>query len=127
MLIYEEILDKNTNLINNTEYLTPPGYSLIETPSSINSNQPKIIRLMQNTTDNYVTPANPKIPRQQRSRTITLSSVDVQSKSENQRKLKLNNVSVKYTPNTGEAISVISENVAKVIGAEVNPYDRTKN
>ena len=76
--------------------------------------------------DNYLTPANPKTPQQHRSRTITLSSVVVPSKSENQRKLKLNNVSVQYIPDTGATISVISENVAKAIGAEIKPYDRTK-
>ena len=62
----------------------------------------------------YPKSTNPKTP-QQKSRTITLSKVDVPSKNEIQRKLRLNNVSVKYIPDTGTAISVISEEVAKAI------------
>ena len=44
--IYEDLLNNNTNMINKTEYLTPPGYSLTETPTPsppISSGQPKII------------------------------------------------------------------------------------
>ena len=99
---------------------------MIETPATSNSTQSRVIKFTQNTMDNYLTPANPKTPQKQRTRTITLSSVDVPSKSENQRKLKLNNISVQYIPDTGATISVISENVAKAIPAEVKPYDWTK-
>ena len=48
--IYEDLLKNNTNMINKTEYLTPPGYSILETPASppsISSGQPKIIKFMQ--------------------------------------------------------------------------------
>ena len=77
--------------------------------------------------DSYLTPMNPpKTPQQQRSRTITLCSVEVPSKNENQRKLKLNTVSVQYIPDIGAAISIISENVAKAVGADVKPYDGNK-
>ena len=59
---YEKVLNKNTNLINKSEYLTPPGYSLIDTSSSINSSQHKAVRMMQDTIDNYFTPINQKTP-----------------------------------------------------------------
>ena len=42
------------------------------------------------------------------------------------RKLKLNNVSVQYIPDTRAAISVFNENVANAIGAEIKPFDRTR-
>ena len=45
------------------------------------------------------------------------------NKTKQPRKLKLNNVSVQYT---GAAISVIIDNVAKAVGAEVKLCDRTK-
>ena len=32
--IYEDMLNNNKNLVNQTEFATPPGYTLIETPSS---------------------------------------------------------------------------------------------
>ena len=41
--IYEDLLNNNTNMINKTENLTPPGYSIYETPGSppsISSGQP---------------------------------------------------------------------------------------
>ena len=81
--------------------------------------------MTQNTLDNYLTPTNTNTPKQ-RTRTITLGSVDTINKEENQRRLKLNNVSVRYIPDTGAAISVISKTVAKAIGVEVKPFDRTK-
>ena len=28
--IYEDMLNNNTNMVNQTEFLTPPGYSLID-------------------------------------------------------------------------------------------------
>ena len=92
--IYEDMLNNNTNLVNQTEFLTPPGYSLIETPSS-NSKQNKSVRLMQNTLDGNLTPTNINTPRQ-RTRTMTLSSIDTIKQEESQRKLKLNNIGIKY-------------------------------
>ena len=35
--IYEDMLNNNTNLINKTEYMTPPGYSILESTASISS------------------------------------------------------------------------------------------
>ena len=58
--------------------------------------------------------------------TIALSAVDVSNKDDQQRKLKLNNISVQYIPDTGAAISVISEKMANAIGAEIRPYDKSK-
>ena len=119
--IYEDMLNNNANLMNQTEFLTPPGYSLKETPSS-NS---KKVRLMQNTLDGYLTPNTMNTSRQ-RTRTLTLSSLDTIKKEESQRKLKLNNISVKYIADTGASITVINEDVAKAIGAEIKPYDQNK-
>ena len=51
--IYEDMLNNNTNLINQSEFVTPPGYSLIETPVS-NNKTVKSVRLMQNTLDGYM-------------------------------------------------------------------------
>ena len=48
--IYEDMLNNNTNLMNQSEFVTPPGYSLIETPVS-NNKTVKSVRLMQNTLD----------------------------------------------------------------------------
>ena len=37
--IYEDVLNNNTSMINKTEFLTPPGYSIIETPASSSTSQ----------------------------------------------------------------------------------------
>ena len=42
------------------------------------------------------------------------------------RTLYLNNTEVEYIPDTGAAMSVISEETAKRAGLKVNPYDSTK-
>ena len=73
---------------------------------------------MQNTFDGYSTPTNINTPRQ-RTRTLILSSIDTIKKEESQRKLKFNNIAEKYIPETGASITVISEDVAKTIGAEI--------
>ena len=122
--IYEDMSNNNINLINQTEFVTPPGYSLIETPSS-NGKQVKSVRMMQNTLDGYLTPTNMNTPRQ-RTRTLTLNSIDTIKKYDSQRILKLNNVAVKYIPDTGASITLISEEVAKAIGAAIKPYDQSK-
>ena len=85
--IYEELLNSNTNLINKTEYMTPQGYSLMETPTpsppQISSGQPKIIKYMTQSAENFVTPTNIKSP--QKSRTITLSALDIPNKREQKK------------------------------------------
>ena len=85
--IYEDLLNNNTKMIMKTECLTPPGYSLIETPTpsppSISSGQPKIIKFMTQSAENFVTPTNYKSP--QISRTITLSALDMSSKGKKQK------------------------------------------
>ena len=67
--IYDELLNSNTNLINKTEYLTPPGYSIMETPTpsppKISSGQPKIIKFMTQSDENFVTPKNIRSPQKQ--------------------------------------------------------------
>ena len=64
--IYEELLNSNTSLINKIEYLTPQGYSLMETPTAspqqISSGQPKIIKYMTQSAESFVTPTNIKSP-----------------------------------------------------------------
>ena len=75
--------------------------------------------------DGYLTTTNINTPKQG-TRTLTLSAIDTIKQEVNQRQLKLNNVAVKYMPDTGASITVISDNVAKTIGAEVKPYDRNK-
>ena len=80
---------------------------------------------MQNTLDGYLTPPNMMTPRQ-RIRTLTLSSIEQIKKYDGQRILKLNNVAIQYIPDTGASITVISEEVAKAIGAEIKPYDQSK-
>ena len=107
--IYEDMLNNNTNLINRTEYMTPPGYSILESPAT-----PKILRFTHHDTDIFLIPMNPKNPARKMV-TIKLSAVDVSSKDDHQRKLKLNNVSFRYIPDTEAAISVNSENVANAI------------
>ena len=125
--IYEELLNSNTNLINKTEYLTPQWYSLTETPTPsppISSGQPKIIKYMTQSAENFVTPTNIKSP--QKSRTITLSSLETPSKGNKQRSILLNNVAIQYMADTGAGISVISEEVAKILNIEIKPNDKSK-
>ena len=115
--IYEDMLKNNRNLINQTEYMTPPGYSILESPASTNSAQTtRILRFTSSDGNSFLTPIIPKTPSR-KTGTITLSAVDFPNKDDPQRKLKLNNVLVKYIPDTGASISVISESVANAIGA----------
>ena len=126
--IYEELLNSNTSLINKTEYVTPQGYSLMETPTpsppQISSGQPKIIKYMTQSAESFITPTNIKSP--QRSRTIALSALDMPNKGNKQRTVLLNNIAIQYIPDTGLAISVINEEVARVLNIEVKPYDKTR-
>ena len=62
----------------------------------------------------------------QRARTLTVGTIDAPSKTENHRKLKLNNVLINYIPDTGAAISVINEAVAKMAGLEIRPFNKAK-
>ena len=124
--IYEELLNSNTNLINKTEYLTPQGYSLMEIPTPsppISSGQPKIIKYVTQSAKNFVTPTNIKSP--QKSRIITLSTLETPNKGNKQRSILLNNVAIQYLAATGAGISVISKEVAKILNIEIKPYDRT--
>ena len=107
--IYEDLLNNNSNIVNNTDFTTPSAFSFIQTPAL--TSQHKTVRLTQNTIDNYLTPT--RTPNQ-RARTLTVGTIDVSSKTENPRKLKLNNVAINYIPDTGAA--VISEAVAKMAG-----------
>ena len=79
-------------------------------PPQISSEQPKIIKYMTQSAENFITPTNIKSP--QRSRTITLSALDMPNKGNKERALLLNNIAIQYIPDTGAAISVISEEVA---------------
>ena len=61
-----------------------------------------------------MTPQN-KSP--QKSRTITLRALEMSSKGKKQRTLLLN---------TGAAVSVINEEVAKILTIEIKPYDKSR-
>ena len=38
----------------------------------------------------------------------------------------LNNIAIQYIHDTGAAISVISEEVARILNIEIKPYDKTR-
>ena len=112
-------------MLTKTEFSIPSTYSIFESPSlsppSITPGQPKILnsyqtptaiphRLLYNT-DCYTTPTN--IKSVNKARTITLSCINIPNKGEPARVLYLNNTEVEYIPDTGPAISVISEETAK--------------
>ena len=48
------------------------------------------------------------------------------SKGKKQRTLLLNNVAIQYIPYTGAAISVINEEVARILNIEIKPYDKSR-
>ena len=75
---------------------------------------------MQQSAENFVTPTNPK------SRTITLSALDMPEKKNKQGSLLLNNIAEQYIPNKGAAISVVSEEAARSLKLEIKPYDKTR-
>ena len=62
----------------------------------------------------------------QKSRTITLSALEMSSKGNKQKLLLLNNIAIQHMPNTGAAISVISEEVARILKLEIKPYDKSR-
>ena len=74
--IYEDMFKNNTNLINQTEYMTP-GYSIIYSPASTNSAKTtKILRFTSPNGNSFLTPTTPK-PASRKTGTITLSAVDM--------------------------------------------------
>ena len=79
---------------------------------------------MTQSAENFVTPTN--IKSQKKSRTITLSTLEMPNKGSKQRSLLLNNIAIKYMPDTGAAISVISEEVARILNIEIKPYDKSR-
>ena len=79
---------------------------------------------MTQSAENFVTPTNIKSP--QKSRTITLSALDMPNNGSRQRSLLLNNIALQYIPDTGAAISVISEEVARILNIEFKPYDKSR-
>ena len=38
----------------------------------------------------------------------------------------LNNIAIQYMPDTGAAISVINEEVAKILNVKIKPYDKSR-
>ena len=48
------------------------------------------------------------------------------NKRSKQRSTLLNNVAIQYLADTGADISVIREEVAKILNIEIKPYDRSK-
>ena len=79
---------------------------------------------MTQSTENFVTQTNVKSP--QKSRTITLSALDMSNKGGKQRLILLNNIAIQYIPDTCAAISVISEEVARILNIEIKPYDKSR-
>ena len=65
---------------------------------------------MTQSAENFVTPTNIKSP--QKSRTITLSALEMAKKGSKQRLILLKNIAIQYMPDTGAAILVINEEVA---------------
>ena len=119
--IYEDVLINNSSIVNNTEFTTPPRFSFKQTPTTTSHHI--TVRLTQNTIDSYLTSTR---TTNQRTRTLTLGTIDVPCNPENQRKLKFNNVAVNYIPDTGAEISVISEAVANSADLEIRPFDKAK-
>ena len=123
--IYEDLINKNTSMMTNGEFLTPQSYSIFESPSSpplsIAPGQQKLIKFSN---DSFTTPTNTKPAN--KSKTITLSCLNLSCRDQPLRTLFLNNTEVEYIPDTGAAMSVISEETAKRAGLKVNPYDRSK-
>ena len=99
----------------------------METPTPsppISSGQPKIIKYITQSAENFVTPTNIKSP--QKSRTITLSALDMSNNGGKQISILLKNVAIQYIPDTGAAISVISEEVGRILNIEIKPYDKSR-
>ena len=100
----------------------------METPTTsspqISLGQPKIIKYMTQSAENFVTPTNIKSP--QKSRTITLSALELPNKGNRKKSLMLNKIAIQYIPDTGAAISVISEEVARILNIEIKPYDKSR-
>ena len=123
--IYENMLNNNTSMLTTTEYTTPSTYSIFESPSvsppSITPGQHKILKFAPNA-DCFTTPTN--IKSHNKTRTITLSCINIPSHNQTIRVLYLNNTEVEYIPDTGAAISVISEDTAKKAGLNINPYEK---
>ena len=93
-------------------------------PPQISSGQPKIIKYMMQSAENFVTPTNIKSP--QKSRTITLGALEMPNKGNKQRSIMLNNIAIQYMADTGAAISLISEEVASILNIETKPYDKSR-
>ena len=120
--IYEDLINNNTSIITKCEYLTPQSYSIFESPpSSIAPGQQKLIKFNN---DSLTKPTNTKPTN--KSKTITLSCLNMSCRDQPQRTLYLNNTEVEYIPDTGAAMSVISEETAKRAGLKINPYDSSK-
>ena len=121
------MLNNNTSMLTQSEYTTPSTYSIFESPSvsppSITPGQHKVLRFAPSS-DSFTTPTNIRGPN--KTRTITLSCINIPNKDEHTRVLYLNNTEVEYIPDTGAAISVISEETAKRAGLNINPYDKNK-
>ena len=113
-------------MMTNGEYLTPQSYSIFESPSSpplsIAPGQQKIIKF---NSDSFTTPTNTKPVK--KSKTITLSCLNLFCRDQPRRTLYPNNTEVEYTEvDTGAAMSVISEETAKRAGLKLSPYDNSK-
>ena len=120
--IYENMLNNNTSMLTKTEYTTPSTYSIFESPSistpSITQPNPRYLSL-------YLMPTGIRHQPTSRASTRREQSHSTYQTKENQQEY-LNNTEVEYIPETGAAISVISEETAKKAGLNVYPYDKNK-
>ena len=95
--IYEDLINNNTSMMTKGEYLTPQSYSIFESlgspPSSIAPGQPKLIKF---NCDSFTTRTNTKPVN--KSKTITLSCLNLSCRDQPRRTLNLNNTEVEYIP-----------------------------
>ena len=71
-----------------------------------------------------MTPTNTKPAN--KSKTITFSCLNMSCRDQPRRTLDLNKTEAEYIPDTGAAMTVISEETAKRADLKVNPYDNSK-
>ena len=123
--IYEDLIINNTSMVTKGEYLSPQSYSIFESPSSPPSSiAPGQNKLVKFNNDCFTTPTNTKTIN--KSKTLRLSCLNLSCQDQPRRTLYLTNTEVEYIPDTGAAMSVISEETAKRAGLKINPYDHSK-
>ena len=97
-------------------------HHLIPSPPSITSTHigDKLIHMANQGAMN--TPAS----KMTKSRNFLFGAQNVTGKEGDQRTLLLNNKPISYIIDTDASISVISEDTARILGAKISPYDRSR-